>query len=171
MTTAKHLIPSHKAENIMIREVVVMTPEMDLYEAMRLLLSKRFSGAPVVDEAGVLVGVLSEKDCLRVLAGEVVLEGLPEGRVADYMSRDPVTVSPSTSLFDIVALFLDRHFRRLPVVEKGGRLVGQISRRDVLRAIESIREHYLQPKQEHEIDAEAEGLQGVHSAMEIARAR
>ena len=162
-------MPNRKAEDIMTREVVTFTPETDLYEAMRVLLSWRFSGASVVDNAGILVGVLSEKDCLRVIAGEF-LEGLPEGRVGDYMSRDLVTVSPSTSLLDIAALFLKRHYRRLPVIEEDGRLVGQISRRDVLWAIESMRESYLYPKQEQELDTSDDGMGGVSSAMAHARA-
>ena len=162
-------MPNRKAEDVMTREVVTFTPQTDLYEAMSVLLSREYSGASVVDSAGILVGVLSEKDCLRVIAGEVV-ERLPEGRVGDYMSRDSVTVSPSTSLYDIVAIFLNRHVRRLPVVERDARLVGQISRRDVLRAIESIRGHYLYPKQEHVLDTENDGPGGVSSAMALARA-
>ena len=161
-------MPNRKAEDIMTRELVTFTPETDLYEAMSVLLSRRFSGASVVDSAGILVGVLSERDCLRVIAGEL-FEGLPEGRVGDYMSRDLVTVSPSTSLFDIVALFLNRPIRRLPVVDEDARLVGQISRRDVLWAIESMREHYLYPKQEHELDTKDDGPGGVSSAMKKAR--
>lgn len=161
-------MPNRKAEDIMTREVVTFTPETDLYEAMSVLLSRKFSGASVVDGAGILVGVLSERDCLRVIAGEV-FDGLPEGRVGDYMSRDLITVSPSTSLFDIAALFLNRPIRRLPVVEEDARLVGQISRRDVLWAIESMREHYLYPKQKHELDTTNDGLGGVSSAMEKAR--
>lgn len=161
-------MPNRKAEDIMTREVVTFTPETDLYEAMSVLLSRKFSGASVVDSEGTLVGVLSEKDCLRVIAGEV-FDGLPEGRVGDYMSRDLITVSPSTSLFDITALFLNRPIRRLPVVEEDARLVGQISRRDVLWAIESMREYHLHPKQEHELDTTNDGLGGVSSAMEKAR--
>lgn len=162
-------MPNRKAEDVMTREVVTFTPETDLYQAMGVLLTRKFSGASVVDSAGILVGVLSEKDCLRVIAGEV-FDRLPEGRVGDYMSRDPITVSPSTSLYDIVALFLQRHVRRLPVVEEDARLVGQISRRDVLRAIESMRAHYLHPKQEHKLDTTNDGPGGVSSAMARARA-
>ncbi len=159
---------SRKAEDIMTRRVVTFTPETDVYEAMNVLSSRGFSGASVVDEQGILVGVLSEKDCLRVVTSEV-FEGLPEGRVGDFMSRDLVTVSPSTSLFDIVGLFLNRHFRRLPVIGKDGRLVGQISRRDVLRTIESMREAFLYPKKEHQLNTKDEGLGGVSSAMKRAR--
>ena len=159
----------NKAEDVMTREVVALTSETDLHDAMSLLLNRRISGAPVVDEAGTLIGILSEKDCLRALAGEVALKGSPEGRVADYMSPDPITVAPATSLFDVVALFLERHIRRLPVVDDG-RLVGQISRRDVLRAVDTMREHYLQPRPEHDLAREPEGSRGVHSAMTLARA-
>lgn len=137
---------------------------------MSKLLSNGFSGASVIDSSGILVGVLSEKDCMRVVADEV-FERLPEGFVGDFMSRSVTTVSPSTSFFDVVSLFLNRPFRRLPVVEKHGRLVGQISRRDVLRATESMRKEYLYPKQERVLETGGVGMGGVSSAMERARGR
>ena len=68
------------------------------------------------------------------------------------------------------ALFLDRLFRRLPVVDENACLIGQVSRRDVLRAVESMREQYLESKPELDLAMQSAGSFGVHSAMTMARA-
>ena len=94
-------MPHRTAADIMARSVVTLSPDMDIYGAVQLLLKKEISGAPVVDPEGRLVGVLSEKDCLKVLAGGA-LDGLPEGKVSDYMTRSVESVTPTTSLYDIV---------------------------------------------------------------------
>lgn len=161
---------SRKAVDIMTRKVVTLSPETDIYTAMKTFLAKRFSGAPVVDARGTLIGILSEKDCLKVLTGEA-FDGLPEGRVADYMTKPVETVSPETNILDIVGRFLNMPFRRLPVVDDEGRLIGQISRRDLLRAIDSMRDNsYLYGTKEPR-PIEIDENMGVHSAMRIARSR
>ncbi len=161
-------MPHRTAADIMTRSVVTLSPDTDIYGAMQVLLKKKISGAPVVDREGRLVGMLSEKDCLRVLAGEA-LDGLPEGKVSDYMTRSVESITPTTSIYDIVHGFLQVHFRRLPVVDQTGRVVGQISRRDVLVAIESIRDNsYLYGTEDK--SPPKEGM-GVDSAMRRARGR
>ena len=163
-------MPTRKAADIMTRSVVTLSPDMDIYGALQRLLKKKISGAPVVDLDGHLVGVLSEKDCLKVLTGEA-LDGLPEGKVSDYMTRSVQSITPTTSIYDIVDHFLQAHFRRLPVVDQAGRVVGQVSRRDVLKAIESIRDNsYLYGTQEKYPPKEGEGMR-VDSAMRRARGR
>ena len=94
-------MPHRTAADIMTRSVVTLSPDMDIYGAVQLLLKKEISGAPVVGPEGRLVGVLSEKDCLKVLAGGA-LDGLPEGKVSDYMTRSVESITPTTSLYDIV---------------------------------------------------------------------
>ena len=126
-----------RAEDCMVRELVTAHPETDAYDAIALLLKHRISGMPVVDEAGKLVGVLSERDCLKTLL-DAQYHNLPTALVKDLMSTDIRTVSPETDILKIAELFLHEKFRRLPVVDKG-LLVGQISRRDVLRAIQKMR--------------------------------
>lgn len=118
--------------DFMVTRLLTLTPEMSIFEAMRRLLEHRFSGAPVVDAAGKLVGMLSEKDCLRVFASGAYYYDAG-GTVSDFMTREVTTVDPDDELFKVADLFLSRSFRRLPVVEDG-KLVGQISRRDVLLA-------------------------------------
>lgn len=121
------------ARDYMAARLVTLTPEMDVLRAIQVFLDARISGAPVVDERGNLVGILTQRDCLDV-ATQAVYHGEPAGRVADYMSSPVTTLSADTSLLDVIEAFRQSRFRRFPVVE-GTRLVGQISRRDLLRAI------------------------------------
>lgn len=118
--------------DFMVTGLVTLRPKMPIREAIDTLLKHRISGAPVVDEEGRLVGVLSEKDCLRVFAGAAFYKGDP-GTVEEYMSRDIKTIGPNVDIFQAADMFIRNHFRRLPVVENG-KLIGQISRRDVLNA-------------------------------------
>ena len=156
----------------MTKKVITLSPDTDIYKAIQTLLKKRISGVPVVDQHGNLQGVLSEFDCLKVMAGEA-FDGLPEGKVADYMSSPAQTVKAEARILDIVRKFLAKPLRRLPVVDDRGQLVGQISRRDVLKAIESIRDNtYLYgTKEEETYPPSADEARGVDSAMKIARAR
>jgi len=115
---------------LMNEKVVTLKPEMDMEEAIHILLKHKISGATVVDDAYKIVGVFSEKDCLRIFANGA-FNMSPGSRVSDYMSREVVTVDPETDVFTVADLFLKNPFRRLPVVEDGV-MIGQISRRDVL---------------------------------------
>ncbi len=116
----------------MVTRLVTLSPAADIFTAMRTLIENRISGAPVVDDQRQLVGMLSEKDCLRVFASGAYYNGAG-GQVSDYMTRAVSTIEPDDELFQVADLFMTHSFRRLPVVE-GGKLVGQVSRRDVLMA-------------------------------------
>ncbi len=122
-----------RVERYMSRELVAFTPEMDVLSAMRLLVEHEIAGAPVVDESGNLVGLLSERDCLRVAYPSLYYQQ-PAGRVAEYMSREVQTVPADMLLSEAAEKFFRGPYRRFPVVQ-GPQLVGQISRRDVLRAM------------------------------------
>ena len=98
-----------------------------------LLLEKRFSGAPVVNATGKLVGVLAKKDCLKTAMQASYYEK-PGGLVAEYMNRDVETLDADMELFGAAEAFLESRYRRFPVLREG-RLVGQISRADLLRAL------------------------------------
>ena len=119
----------------MDRRVATLRPETDILDAVGFLLEKGVTGAPVVDKSGRLVGILTEKDCLRLVAAGV--EGnLPRGSVATFMSPDPETLPPDMNVYFAAGLFLKRSFRRFPVVEDG-KLVGAITRFDILRVIQT----------------------------------
>jgi CBS domain-containing protein len=132
------------ARDYMTSAVVTLGPDMNLLEAVQILLDRHISGAPVLDSTGNLVGILSEKDCLRA-ALSAAYHGDLGGLVADCMQREVATVADDAPIFDVARKFIDGHFRRYPVVH-GHRLVGQISRRDVLRAL-----HDLSHSEGHEV--------------------
>ena len=135
------------ARDLMTRSLIYFRPEQDLMYAMRTLSRRRISGAPVVDDSGHLVGVLSEADCLRAIAsGEFYHEDhYEQAPVAQYMTPPRHTIDPDTGIYRIAQMFLDLAIRRLPVVE-GDRVIGQVSRRDVLRGVERMRSDRLPRK-------------------------
>jgi CBS domain-containing protein len=114
-------------------EVPTLRPEQDILEAIDFLIANRVTGAPVVDADGRVVGMLTEKDCLRLLAlgsGDDVAQGT----VGAFMTTDITTVEPRMNIYFAAGLFLTANFRRIPVVENG-RLVGAITRFDLVRAV------------------------------------
>ena len=127
------------AGDIMATSLITLRPEMSIFKAIRILLSRGISGAPVVDDAGAMIGVLSELDCLRMLSSDEFYAGHQEeaGTVKHFMTGAGRTIPPDLGIYAIAHYFLTLPMRRLPVVEDG-RLVGQVSRRDVLQGIETM---------------------------------
>jgi CBS domain-containing protein len=114
-------------------DLLTFTPELEINRAMRALLDRRLSGAPVVDRDGRLVGVLSKKDCLKA-AFAAAYHRSWGGTVADSMSTAPQTLEAEQTILQAVERMLASPYRRFPVL-RDGHLVGQISRADVLRAL------------------------------------
>ncbi|MFK7896090.1 MAG: CBS domain-containing protein [Myxococcota bacterium] len=135
------------ARDLMTTGLLRFRPEQSIMEAMTGLLKQGVSGGPVVDEEGRLLGVLSELDCLRVLASdEFYLEDQEEGALVEkFMTRDVLSVPPDLGIYAISHYFLTKPIRRLPVVEEG-RVLGQVSRRDVLRGVELMSRKRLMRK-------------------------
>ena len=131
-------------KNYMITRLITLIRDMDVYFAIGLLLKNRISGAPVIDNNN-LVGILSEKDCLRIFANGSFYD-MPGGTVLNFMTDVLSTVKPNSDLFSVADVFLQHNFRRMPVV-KGKKLVGQISRRDVLRAIQDSTSYNVDNKE------------------------
>ena len=130
-----HVAPH--VSDYMDKSFITLKPDMDVYKAIQILLDGKITGAGVVDDREYLVGILSEKDCLRTLV-HGAYSNLPSGKVSDYMTKNPVTIHPDLDVFTVADIFLNSTFRRLLVV-KEGKLVGQITRRDLLRAIQKIK--------------------------------
>lgn len=129
-------IRSLKVKDYMSGKLVKFTPDTDVLDAIHELVNHRIAGAPVVDDHGTLVGMLSEFDCLKVVL-TAAYHGDPGGPVSELMTRDVQTVDADMSIIDLAELFMKSGFRRYPVL-KDNRLVGQISRKDVLRALEKL---------------------------------
>ena len=129
------------ARDIMTTSLVTLDQDTSLLEAMQLLTRRGISGAPVVDRESRLIGILSEADCLRAIAsGEYYSDShYEESSVQQYMTKAAFTIPPELGIYRVAQIFLERGVRRLPVVD-ADRLLGQVSRRDVLRGIERMRE-------------------------------
>lgn len=125
---------SVKVTEYMARKLLTFTPETKVFDALEMLLKKNYSGAPVVNEAGDLVGVLSEADLMRVAIQGSYHEDT-SGLVGDFMNEKVVTIPPDLDLYSVAEMFVKHHYKRFPVVS-GGKLVGMISRRDVLLGME-----------------------------------
>lgn len=145
-----------KVIDIMQRHPITATAEMTIEEAVHLMIGHRISGLPVVDERGAVVGMLSEGDLLRraelgtqakvpAWVGWLAGGGRAAGeyarsharRVGEVMTVPVTAVTPETDLAEVAALMESRRIKRLPVLEDG-RLVGILTRQDLLRALERL---------------------------------
>ena len=123
-------------KDYMARTLVTFKSDTPVLDAVHVLVKNRIAGAPVVDDEGNLIGMLSELDCMKV-ALQAGYHSAYGGPVRDYMSEGVQTVNLDMSIVDLAQVFIDKKYRRFPVTDNN-RLVGQISRRDVLRALEVI---------------------------------
>ena len=110
----------------------------NVMEAVDKILHHKISGVCVVDDANNLVGVLSELDCLKAILGAVYNEG-GVGMVSEYMTaEDLVVATPNANIVDIAQEMIKDHMRRRPVVEDG-KLIGQVTCRQVLKAVRDFK--------------------------------
>ena len=112
------MAPRPTISDYMAKSVLTLPPDMEIIKAMTVLLEKRFSGAPVVNATGELVGMLSKKDCIRA-ALHACYHEKPGGIVADHMSRDVRTLDADTDLVKAAEAFTNNPFRRFPVLREG----------------------------------------------------
>jgi CBS domain-containing protein len=141
------VLPTVAARDVMETELITLRPEHDVFEGIAKLLDKRISGAPVIDQMGRFVGSFSEKTSMSVLLG-AAYDQLPTTTIQSFMNVDPGRViDESLDLMSIAKIFLETPYRRLPVV-RDGKLLGQISRRDVLQCALHLAKRvpdYLEP--------------------------
>ena len=144
------------AKDIMTQEVISISPETEIAQAAKLLLTNRINGVPVINDAGELVGILCQSDLIiqqknipipslfTLLDGFIPLtsskkldkevEKIAATKVADAMTPDPVTVNSDTGIEEIAALMVEKNYHTLPVVD-ANKLVGIVGKVDVLRTL------------------------------------
>ncbi len=118
----------------MDRYVETVSPEMDIMEAVDFLLEKRVTGALVANDRHELVGIITEFDCLKLLTVGDAHQEPPRGKVKDFMVANVQAIPPTMDIYYCAGLFANVAFRRFPVVE-GGRIVGAVTRFDLLRGV------------------------------------
>lgn len=127
--------------NLTVREYMtvnptVFHPDMNVFTAIRELVHRKITGAPVLDKQGHIVGVFSELDCMKVTLAAAYHEEMP-GQVAEFMTTDFKAIEGETSIAEVAELFTRYSLRQFPVIEKG-HLIGVISRVDILKALMKI---------------------------------
>ena len=130
--TIRHL-PT--VREFMDKYVDTLSPETDIMEAVTFLLEKRITGALVTNGKDKLVGIITEFDCLKLLTLGGPNYEVPQGTVKDFMTSEVQTIPPTMDIYYAAGLFMSAKFRRFPVVEHG-RILGAITRFDILRAVQ-----------------------------------
>jgi CBS domain-containing protein len=152
-----------RAHQIMTRPVITVLANTTIVEAANIMLRRHISGLPVVDAAGKLIGIVSEGDFIRrseigtqrkrnrllkfiLGAGQAATDFVHENgrRISEVMTSDPVTITEDTPLEEIVTLMQKRGIKRLPVI-RGERLMGIVSRANLLHAVASLARQILDP--------------------------
>jgi len=128
------MLRSVKVQDYMTSKLITFKPETDLFAAIKVFTDHNISGAPVVNERGELIGMLSEVDCLKEILSHTYHEDEKGGVVGDIMTVEVDTVAADADIIALSEQFIAGKRRRLPVL-RAGKLVGQISRKDVLRAV------------------------------------
>ncbi len=128
-----------QVKDFMTRKLITFSPDQGITEVMDTLLKQRITGGPVIDSNDQLVGIISDTDLMHVI-GESRYHNMPVGNrlVSDYMSKQPTTIDEDADIFDAAARFLKTGHRRFPVTREG-KLVGQISRMDVIIAATKLK--------------------------------
>ena len=145
-----------KTKDIMTKEVVTVKPEMTIEELARLFTKHGISGAPVVDEAGGLIGIVTENDLIKMeqrlhiptiitIFDAVIylgsskkfeddLKRMAATKVSDIYKRDVVTITENTTIEEVATIMCEKDIHHLPVVKKG-KLMGIVGKKDVVKAI------------------------------------
>ena len=118
-----------KVEDVMTRDVITVKQDTPIYEAMVIMRKNDITGMPVIDDDMTLVGVISEKDVLRLFGGD---EDENNATVGSFMTRPAVSYRGDESLQSVCDFMIVNYFRRVPVVSKKGKLIGIISRPDII---------------------------------------
>lgn len=122
-------------EDYMARKLITFKPDQPIHDVVEALMKNKISGAPVINEKGELCGVISEGDCLKeVVKGMYDNHPSLSGLVEEHMAKNVITVAPDLNIFEAAKMFLEKRLRRFPVVYDG-KLVGQISQKDVMKAV------------------------------------
>jgi len=128
-----------KVSDYMTRDLITFKPEQTIESVMQKLIKHRISGGPVVNDKNELVGVISEGDCIKQIS-ESRYYNMPmqDKTIEKHVTMNVETIDGNMNIFDAANKFLEAKRRRFPIVENG-KLVGQISQKDVLKAAMTLK--------------------------------
>lgn len=124
----------------MSTRLITFHPDQTISEVVAVLLKHRISGAPVVNDMKELVGVVSEGDCLKeIVKGKYLNYPRLDGKVSEHMATNVKYITPEVNIFEAAKMFLNLKIRRFPVLDHNMKLIGQISQKDIMRAVNKIK--------------------------------
>ena len=129
-----------QAKTIMTKDVITLRPQDTLDRVIRILVDKNITGIPVVNEDQTLAGIITEKDVLNYMLEQDAISHLTDSNLCEHtvyhaMTANVVTFDEDAPLDKICECLVNRNFRRVPIVDKSGKLVGLISRKDIIAII------------------------------------
>lgn len=139
------------ARDIMTPPGIVVNPDMSVFTAIPILIKHKLTGCPVTDPTGKLIGILSELDCMKVIASDAFYAddySNSDILVSRYMTTKCLTITADMGIFRIANIFFEHTLRRIPVIEEE-RLIGQITRSDVLQGIQLMRKNKAHRKKDY----------------------
>jgi len=126
-------------EDYMTRRLITFHPDQTMDHVISVLLAKNIGGGPVIDDNDNLCGIISEGDCLKeVVKGKYNNSPNLSGKVSEHMATNIKSVHPEMNIFELAQMFLNMRLRRFPVLQDG-KLVGQISQKDIMRAVQKLK--------------------------------
>jgi predicted transcriptional regulator len=121
----------------MATKLICFKPDSNIFQAVDALIENNISGGPVLDSNNQVVGMIDDKDCLKVLVDRVYHnQPVRKFKVEDYMDDVFKTISLDSNIIEVANIFLTSTYKRLLILDHDGNLVGQVSRSDILKAIQ-----------------------------------
>ena len=125
-----------KIKHIMTTDVITTKKQTQVYQAVAAMVENNITGLPIINDDGTIAGILTEKDVLTLLYSAKNVDA----KIEDYMTKNPITFRPEDDIVKVTNCLIKNNFRRVPIVDKG-RLVGIVSRKDVIQYILKIKKN------------------------------
>lgn len=129
-----------QAKTIMTKDVITIRPHDTLDQVIQILVNKNITGVPVVNEDDTLAGIITEKDILRYMLDQDAIRRITDSNLCEHtvyhaMTANVITFDEDAPLEKVCECLVTHNFRRVPIVDKSGKIVGIISRRDIITMI------------------------------------
>lgn len=122
------------ARDIMTSPVITLDPSSSIDQAWAIFMEKRFRHIPTVDHQGRLIGIISDRDLLRATSGLIQKQSLQTNSIKEIVKNSVLSATPDTEIRTIARIFFEEHIGSMPISDSEGRVVGIITRSDILRA-------------------------------------
>ncbi|WP_299383274.1 CBS domain-containing protein [uncultured Lacinutrix sp.] len=134
-----------KVSDFMTKDLITFKAEQSVEDVVNILIKQKISGGPVVNDKNELIGIISEGDCIKQISDSQYYNmPMENNSIEKHMAKNVETIDGNLNIFDAAKQFLDSKRRRFPIVEEG-KLVGQISQKDILKAAMQLKQQNWKP--------------------------